>query len=543
MQHLKQGATLQGGKYKIVKVLGQGSFGITYLATTKVALTGGLGNMEVTVNVAIKEFFMEELSSRAADGTSVERTSSALVKNYLYKFRREAENLSKLHHPNIVRVLEVIDENNTTYYVMEFINGETIDDYIKKNGRLPEKKSFRVTQEVCNALAYMHEHKMLHLDLKPKNIMRDSEGHIYLIDFGLAKQYNESGEPESSTTLGLGTPGYAPIEQAHYKNDGSFPVTLDIYAVGASLYKMLTGKTPPESSFVLNEGLPLSDMRQAGLSPATIDIVSKAMAPIKKERYQTVGLLLKAISSAMFNGEHIDDSVESDVDDFAFGNNDNSQTADFQDELKESVHVDNSEATVFYVSSDVSSKSNEHEYVDLGLPSGLKWATCNLGASRPEDFGDYYAWGEIETKKHFSEYTYKYCKAGLFSTKYVDLGGDISGDGRYDAAVANWGHGWRLPRKSEIEELIKHCYWHFTFKGDVCGFLITGPNGNCIFLPASGWFHGSLIYKQDAFGFYMSSSSLESGASRIYHGCFRSDKQNVSLQYRYYGFSVRPVID
>ena len=299
MVGLKQGSTLKNGKYKIVKTLGNGSFGITYLATTRISVDGQLGKMDVNVNVTIKEFFMSDLNSRSTDGTSVERTNSTLVKNYLSKFQREAENLSKLHHPNIVKVLEVFDENNTTYYVMEFIDGETIDEYIKRNGKLSVEESLTITTEVCKALSYMHDHKMLHLDLKPKNIMRDSEGHIYLIDFGLAKQYNENGEPESSTTLGLGTPGYAPIEQAHYKQDGTFPVTLDIYAVGASLYKMLTGKTPPESSYVLNDGLPLDALKSNDIGDNVIAIVEKTMAPIKKNRYQMVVTLLEDVSTLL----------------------------------------------------------------------------------------------------------------------------------------------------------------------------------------------------------------------------------------------------
>lgn len=178
---------------------------------------------------------MSDMNSRAADGYSVELTSSTLVKNYQVKFRREAENLAKLSHPNIVKVLEVFDENNTTYYVMEYIDGQNVDEHIKKNGKLTEQEALRITKATCSALSYMHGRKMLHLDLKPKNIMLNSEGQVFLIDFGLAKQYTEDGEPESSTSLGLGTPGYAPIEQAHYKQDGTFPVTLDIYALGASL--------------------------------------------------------------------------------------------------------------------------------------------------------------------------------------------------------------------------------------------------------------------------------------------------------------------
>ena len=105
MAELKQGCTLKNGKYKVVKTLGQGSFGITYLATTRVSMDGQLGKLDVDVNVTIKEFFMCDYSSRAVDGISVERTNSSLVKNYQNKFQREAINLSKLHHPNIVKVL------------------------------------------------------------------------------------------------------------------------------------------------------------------------------------------------------------------------------------------------------------------------------------------------------------------------------------------------------------------------------------------------------------------------------------------------------
>ena len=254
---LQPGTTLQGGKYRIERVLGQGSFGITYLATTEVEMTGQLGSMHVSVNVAIKEFFMSDLNSRGEDGSTVVGSNSALVVDYRRKFRREAENLGHLNHPNIVKVLEVFDENNTTYYAMEYIDGESLDDHIKQCGHLDDDEVRTVMHDLCSALSYMHQQGMLHLDLKPKNIMRSKrQNHIFIIDFGLSKQYTSDGEPESSTTIGLGTPGYAPIEQANYKQDGTMPATIDIYALGATLYKMLTGKTPPHASDVHNDGLP-----------------------------------------------------------------------------------------------------------------------------------------------------------------------------------------------------------------------------------------------------------------------------------------------
>lgn len=316
MAELKIGSTLQCGKYEITKVLGSGNFGITYLATTKIAVNGQLGQMDVSVNVAIKEFYMKDLNNRTLDGSTVEGTQNTMVKNYRQKFKKEAGNLAKLHHPYIVKVIEVFDENNTTYYVMEYVEGGSLDDYIKSKGRLTEEEALQCTLEITDALSYMHKNMMIHLDLKPKNIMRNSKGHLYLIDFGLSKQYDENGEPESSTSIGLGTPGYAPLEQASYKQDGTLPVTLDVYALGASLFKMLTGKTPPESSAILNEGFPLSSLQKVGISDNTISIVEKAMAPLRKDRYQTVGEMSKALENYGYkeDGTIIDANNLSDDD-------------------------------------------------------------------------------------------------------------------------------------------------------------------------------------------------------------------------------------
>ena len=229
MEELKIGSTLQNGKYMISKVLGAGSFGISYLATTKLSINGPLGKMEVAANVAIKEFYMKDLNCRVPDKALVEGTQNPLVNDYRQKFRKEAINLSKLHHKNIVKVIDVFDENNTTYYVMEYVKGGTLDDYIHVKGKLAECEALDITMSVGEALAYMHTNKMLHLDMKPKNIMRDTKGNVFLIDFGLSKQYNKNGEPESSTSIGLGTPGYAPIEQANNKQGktGSIPMTIE----------------------------------------------------------------------------------------------------------------------------------------------------------------------------------------------------------------------------------------------------------------------------------------------------------------------------
>ena len=291
---LKQGTLLQGGKYKIEATLGQGTFGITYLGTARFTIHGGLGAMEIVTKVAIKEFFMREMNVRDRDGKTVEGSSSSVFTNYRHRFRREAENLAKLHHPNIIRVYDVFDENGTTYYSMEYVEGLTLDAYIQQHHPLPEADAIAILGRVCSALSFMHSQRMLHLDIKPKNIMCSTKGEVFLIDFGLSKQFSVDGEPESSTTIGAGTPGYAPIEQVKQIKDGTFPATLDIYALGATIYKTLTGQRPPEATDILNDGFPDGPLVQLHRSPSLIKVIARCMSPMKKDRYQTVADLLRA---------------------------------------------------------------------------------------------------------------------------------------------------------------------------------------------------------------------------------------------------------
>ena len=294
---LSEGAIVRSPnhQYHILSTLGQGGFGITYLAetTTKVvsALQGELGQVrqthEATVRVALKEFFMRDVNGR--EGTTV--TSSQLegcFQKYLEKFKTEARNLSRLKHPNIVSVLEMFPENNTMYYAMEFVEGMSLQRKLMQDGPMSEDQVKAMAVQIGDALMFMHSEKMLHLDLKPGNIMVRNDGTPVLIDFGLSKQYDEDGAPESSTTIGAGTKGFAPLEQVDYHGGMGFPVTLDIYAFGATLYKMLTGITPPVASEVMNDGLPLLPLRQLGVSSQTIQVIQKAMMPVKAMRYQSV---------------------------------------------------------------------------------------------------------------------------------------------------------------------------------------------------------------------------------------------------------------
>ena len=292
-------------EYRIKRVLGHGAFGVTYLAETTVSsvvkVDGPLGELEQTVDttikVAIKEFFMHELCSRTEDGTITDSSSSSMVSDYRRRFRKEAENLSMMKHPGIVRVMDVFDLNNTTYYAMEYIEGVSLDEYIKQHIHLDEQEAVAILNETGNALAYMHKQRMLHLDMKPKNIMRRKDGKLFLIDFGLSKHYNENGEAESSTSIGLGTPGYAPIEQSVKQGSQIFPAYIDVYALGATLFKMLTGETPPPAAEIMNEGFPFEELQECGVSEEMMRIVSTAMNPRRAERFQSVEDFLAAANN------------------------------------------------------------------------------------------------------------------------------------------------------------------------------------------------------------------------------------------------------
>lgn len=284
---LQPGTVIHGthNDYRIERVLGQGSFGITYVANVR--LKGRLGAIESAAMVAIKEFFLRDVSSR--NGLRVFSVSdSTLCSDYRRDFLREAQNLSRLDNDHIVKVLETIEENDTVYYVMEYLSGGNLDQHILSHGKLSCREALDIAIQIGEALKCMHAQHMLHLDLKPLNVMRGEDGHVVLIDFGLSKCFGADGQPESSTRIGQGTTGYAPIEQHSFKKADGFMPTLDIYALGATLFKMLTGSVPPEASVVLNEGLPVDELSSAGVPPAVIALVERAMQPLRRMRHQTV---------------------------------------------------------------------------------------------------------------------------------------------------------------------------------------------------------------------------------------------------------------
>ena len=185
------------------------------------------------------------------------------------------------------------------------------------------------------------------------------------------------------------------------------------------------------------------------------------------------------------------------------------------------------------VASLTTGKHNGHDWVDLGLPSGLKWATCNVGASSPSDYGDYFAWGEISTKTSYDDNN---------STTFLKEIGDIAGNPTYDVARAKWRGSWRLPTEKEFQELIDNCTWEWTTQDGVNGFRVTSKiNANSIFLPAAGWRSGTSFYDLGSDGYYWSATPFESDTGGAYFLSFLKNYRYTNFHYRFDGRSVRPV--
>ena len=185
---------------------------------------------------------------------------------------------------------------------------------------------------------------------------------------------------------------------------------------------------------------------------------------------------------------------------------------------------------------------NNHEYVDLGLPSGLKWATCNVGAIAPEDYGYYFAWGEVEPKTTYNWDTYKYYDDSNL-TKYTSNDSKTVLDPEDDAATVNWGGAWRMPTKAEQDELRNNCTWDWTTQNGVNGYKVTGPNGNSIFLPAAGYMDEGNLNGDGSWGYYWSSSLITDYPNYAYGVNFNSGIVGWGFNNRYYGLAVRPVCE
>lgn len=517
---LKPNTTLQNGKYKIVRTLGQGGFGITYEAE----------QVMLRRRVALKEFFMkdccerDDATSRVTVGTGSQRE---LVEKFRGKFIREAQMMAGMDHPNVVRVLDVFEENGTAYYVMENLAGGSLKAKVEAHGPLSEADAEKYIRAVADALAYIHSLNTVHLDVKPSNILLNSRGEAVLIDFGISKHYDSAGEQTSSTPVGI-SKGYAPLEQGRDGDVSQFRPSTDIYSLGATLYYLVSGETPPEASVAAEDGIP----RPVGVSDRIWQAIDQSMKPFRRNRPQDIPAFL-ALLTPVKKAESLKPEppkAKTDSDD---------------------------ETTVKGASHGPGHGSlNGHEWVDLGLPSGLKWATYNVGASAPEEPGSYFAWGETEPKALYNWTTYKFQLETNWLGKIKRLSkyvtstrlGVVDGKERLepedDAATVQWGERWRLPTRKEQDELRTNCTWTLTKLRGKNGYKVTSnTNGNSIFLPAAECLNGASLSGDGFRGYYLSSSLNSDDPYYAYILFFNSIYTDWYRGGRYFGFSVRPVTE
>ncbi len=442
---LRQGTTLQGGKYRIIRVLGQGGFGITYLAEHTM-----LDKM-----VAIKEFFPKEYCDRDATTSHITlgtKSSSEIVAQLKTKFIKEAKNISKLSHHNIITIHDIFQENETAYYVMEYVEGESLGEMIKRVGVLSEGLALRYIRKIADALGYMHSLSMNHLDLKPANVMvRRSDDEPILIDFGLSKQYDAAGDQTTSTPIGI-SHGFAPMEQYRPGGVATFTPQTDIYALGATLFALLKGETPPHYSDILEDGLP--DL-PTSVSSNVNNAVAHAMEIRKNKRPSSIADFLSELNDSSETTSHQTNGVrkEHSASAASISSSDPSSVEEtiFLGDIREH------QSHTPHALEKVKAKGRKPviidgiEFVDLGL--SVMWANKNVGADKSYD-------------------------PGMYINKLVDE--DIKQVVHYNLT------GAAIPTIDQWEELKNRCRWESTEVDAQGGYMVYGPNGNSIFLPLTG---------------------------------------------------------
>lgn len=297
--HLPIGTLLQSPQhtYKIESVLGAGGFGITYKVSAEIKV----GNIPVKTFFCVKEHYMADCCERENGSTiGVSRTLKGKYEESLADFKAEAYRLNGLSgkHKGIVRVNEVFAANNTVYYVMEFLNGQSVRSEVDMNGAYSEENALRIIKEVGSAVGFLHSQRITHLDIKPDNIMlhtynQDDGAYPVLIDFGLAKHYDGKGSPTSTIRVQGCSDGFSPIEQ--YIKIDKFSPASDVYSLAATLFYMVTGKIPNIASEINQQYI--TDSLSGLVSKRTCEAIVKAMRSQKEERTQTVDDFLNDLSS------------------------------------------------------------------------------------------------------------------------------------------------------------------------------------------------------------------------------------------------------
>ena len=485
------------------------------------------------------------------------------------RLRNEVAKAERLKHKNVARYDACYTfttfSGEMDIAVMRYYEHGSLDGFMR-GGDLSMEERYDILTQILEGIAYLHSHGIIHRDLKPQNVLMVHHAGRYIpkiTDFGISKQL-EDGESSlvSNSVLG-GTRSFASPEQlcereirkntdlwsfgviAYYMLVGELPFTTGTFSQSSDegrseqLRQVLSGKLPeginhisePWQS-VIRGCLVVDGTQRLQHAEDCLDILRNYKPA--EERVVVEVVADEKPTVVELDTTHIDNAAPAEQPKIDSPSDEQSTPSQPKKKSKWWLWLllllvvggiialsgggDKENAKV---------KDNGYEWVDLGL--SVKWATCNVGANSPEDYGNYYAWGETSTK---SICTLDNC------TTWNQKIDDIKGTNR-DVAHVKWGGSWRMPTEKEFDELCEKCNWEWTGSG----YKVTGPNGNSIYLPAAGYRDRETLYNDGLYGYYWSSTPLSEDSQDAYYLCFCSAYQYTNWDLRYFGFTVRPVLE
>ncbi|MDR1594875.1 MAG: protein kinase [Prevotellaceae bacterium] len=327
LQELQRGVSLGNGKYLIEKTIGSGGFGITYLAR----------HVKSNTAYAIKEFFPTGRCARDTQRNTVipQGVRTEIYEKYRNKFIEEAQMLASFDHPNIVKVADVFEENNTSYIVMHFVRGNTVQQIIERQGRMSLVVAVDLITQLCDAIGYIHARNLLHRDIKPDNIIITPKDSVVLIDFGAARQFVQDQMQNHTVIL---TPCYAPYEQ--YTPTSRKGTYSDIYSLGATFYFMVTGQVPVDALNRMSKLMPSPKDLNPEISDKVNAIIMKAMNLKPADRYQEAKDLLNDLLGNVNRQTVSPAGINATIDKvLTFGRNNNNDVVIPDDKLVSRHHL------------------------------------------------------------------------------------------------------------------------------------------------------------------------------------------------------------